>query len=772
MSPSRLVVAVAAAFLLPVSPVRAQLPTPVLDAVFPPGAAAGSTVEVRVSGTDLDDLQGLRASHPGITAERFEKPADRFWPEPRPDGPRFRVTVAPDVPPGLHELRAVGHFGLSTPRLFEVRPAGEAAVLHPGPPHVAPDAPFPITLEQSVSGKLAPQQAHYFRIDLRRGQRVVGHLRAATLDSRLDARLALLDSGGQETIAVRGTGERDPHLAFTAPADGSFVIRLHDLLYRGGDAYFYRFTVSEQPFAETIVPLAARSGTRQRFTWIGPHLAASSSPWNDSRRETLSLDAEVPPAPPRPPLNGLKAARSLIPVTEFRGVPLGLTDLPVLTEEQAREQPFLPVPGEVSGWIDFVGNLDTYRFQAQTGKAYLVEAISHRQGQDTDLALAVRRVVAGPDGGETLEAAGESDDLFAATYAGFDARVRDPSLTFTAKADGPVQVEVANLTDESGPTQGYRLVVREAAPDLALFAVEERNHLAQNQAFPGVPNLAPGHRAAVHVVAIRSGGLVGPVHLSAKGLPPGVTALPAVIWPQATDGWLVLETAPDAAPGPVSFEIAATCGDLARTARPASLKWGVANVTTERAASRATAGLALAVTPAAAPPLRLDVDPLPGPVDLGQDVTFRVRVARSGALKGPVTVVPVGLPGFNQPPSLTIAEKDTEASFKISLKDAGNNKPTAGSGTVVFRATATAAGFPTHPEALERLRSWKTFQDAAIAALAPDDAAGQKAGTAARAELDQLLKAATERAKPRDLPFSVFSAPVELTISSPPKPAP
>ena len=46
----------------------AQLPQPKLHTVFPPGAKIGSTVEVAVTGAELDDVQ-LRFTHPGITVK-------------------------------------------------------------------------------------------------------------------------------------------------------------------------------------------------------------------------------------------------------------------------------------------------------------------------------------------------------------------------------------------------------------------------------------------------------------------------------------------------------------------------------------------------------------------------------------------------------------------------------------------------------------------------------------------------------------------------------
>src|SRR5437773_2927797 len=88
---------------------RADLPNPRLKLVFPPGGQAGTSVDVRVSGTGLEGLSALRCDEPGITSI------------PRGDQ-RFTVNIPREVPPGLYDLRAVGTNGMSSPRSFFVSP--------------------------------------------------------------------------------------------------------------------------------------------------------------------------------------------------------------------------------------------------------------------------------------------------------------------------------------------------------------------------------------------------------------------------------------------------------------------------------------------------------------------------------------------------------------------------------------------------------------------------------------------------------------------------
>ncbi len=56
----------------------AQLPTAQLTSVFPPGGKQGTTVEVTIAGTDLDDSDKLVFNHPGLVAQPKMSPTTEF----------------------------------------------------------------------------------------------------------------------------------------------------------------------------------------------------------------------------------------------------------------------------------------------------------------------------------------------------------------------------------------------------------------------------------------------------------------------------------------------------------------------------------------------------------------------------------------------------------------------------------------------------------------------------------------------------------------------
>ena len=63
----------------------AQWPALRLHAIFPTGGQAGATLMVSVTaGEDLDELTGLRFSHPGITAALAPTTAEGATPAPPP----------------------------------------------------------------------------------------------------------------------------------------------------------------------------------------------------------------------------------------------------------------------------------------------------------------------------------------------------------------------------------------------------------------------------------------------------------------------------------------------------------------------------------------------------------------------------------------------------------------------------------------------------------------------------------------------------------------
>ena len=161
---------------------NAQLASLQIDTVFPPGAQSGTTLEVSLTGQDMDELSGLTFSHAGITAKHL-------------DGNRFEVTVASNVPADTYEVRTTGRFGLSNVRPFEVSALPQ---INEAGTHQTAETAMALPFDTWVNGTADADASDVFKFTASAGQRIFIECYADRLDSRMDATLEITDSTGAE----------------------------------------------------------------------------------------------------------------------------------------------------------------------------------------------------------------------------------------------------------------------------------------------------------------------------------------------------------------------------------------------------------------------------------------------------------------------------------------------------------------------------------------------------------------------------------------------
>jgi hypothetical protein len=254
---------------------RAQLPAARLKSIFPAGGQQGQSFQATLSGSDLDEVARLHFSHPGITAVHEENN-------------RFLVTVADDVPIGLYDVRAIGRFGISSPRAFMIGQWPESVEQEPNQTESADIAALfaqanEVTLNSTVNGASERgTDIDYYKFFAQRGQRVLIDCWAHRIDSRLDGTLAVFDIKGRRLAGSRDVNRRDPLVDLGIPADGVYLIKLWDFVYGdgGGDGasrptpedYFYRLAIGTAPHLDYIFPAAGVPGTTGSFTLYGRNL--------------------------------------------------------------------------------------------------------------------------------------------------------------------------------------------------------------------------------------------------------------------------------------------------------------------------------------------------------------------------------------------------------------------------------------------------------------------------------------------------------------------
>jgi hypothetical protein len=530
---ARLIFAALLTLLLRSVSVRGETPAPTLETVFPPGGTAGNAVAVEFSGAGLAGVHRLYASIPGFTSDIK-------------DASHAVLTIPAETLPGIYDVWAVSDHGVSAPRSFAVSHRPEQ--IEPSA-NDARESAFVVPLNGVVNGRIEqPGDEDYYRFEARRGQRIIIDCWAERIDSRLRGVLEVFDEQGRRLAVNRGYHGIDPLIVFSVPADGSYVVKVHDLIYTGGADHYYRLEIDCGPRIAFTVPNVVPRGQTTRMRIFGWNLHAASGsasgvhPGGTDPSEFDRLDVEISAAQANSvwPLPFRLTSRQLgtdgFPVLLPGGnttALVGLTDAPVTLDGDSNHAPALAqavsAPCEVSGRITTGDELDWFALDAQRGEVFYLEVLSQRLGLPTDLHLSVWNTT-----GEELLAEW-NDEAKNLGGPSFPTDHLDPVGRWVAPASGRYLILVRSLRTgtPSDSQRSYRLSVRREEPDMQLVAISAG-------AAPLGFSLRRGGRLAVDVLALRRRGCQQEIRVSAKNLPAGVECPPITLGPGVDRGTMVI----------------------------------------------------------------------------------------------------------------------------------------------------------------------------------------------------------------------------------------
>jgi hypothetical protein len=645
--------------LLVAIPARADLPAVRFDRLTPLGGAAGTTVDLDIAGADLEGVDTLLFDHPGLKAT-FVK--DR----------QFRLAIAADVPPGTYDVRLVGRFGVSNPRLFSVS-HGLADVALKKPADAA--APQVIAVNSAVNGTCDGNREQVFRFAAKKGRRVVVECQAGKLDSQMDATLALTTAAGKPLVSNGDYYGRDPLVDFVAPEDGDFLVKLHDLSFRGG--YPYRLIVTDRPQVENVFPRAVQAGKATELTAFGRNLGTGAKP-SSWRVFDLPLDeARLTVKPPADVLD-LGAYRffehptdhSVLPTAatctlrgfQFRPTfgnvaanaqTLILVDTPVTLEAEPNDTPEqaqpIKLPAVVSGRFDRERDADWYEFETAEAGSYAFEVYCERIGGRADPYL----VVMDAKGNRVTEL-----DDFGHRINAFDGHLRDPSGLVNLAGKAKYRVMVQDRYRRGGARYQYVLTVGQPVPDFFVAAIHGQNP------GPAGTTVRAGGSAWLDIIVHQAGGFNGPITLTAEGLPPGVHAQPTTV--RGNHGAFVLWADPGAAAWTGTVKLFATGKQgervLRREVRPYTRVWTEANISS----SRPTREFVLAVREDS--PYGLSFEAERVEVEAGKKAELKLRLQRHWKdFTGKVSVLPLAPAGNLKPANAEIAAGKDEGMLTVDV---------------------------------------------------------------------------------------------------------
>lgn len=599
------------------------LPAPRLLTTMPMGGQAGKQVEITITGENLDEAAELTFSDPRLSATA------KLDANGKPEPNKYLVTIAADCPVGIYETRVMTRLGLSSARIFSV---GALPELVRTQPNTTLETALEIPLNSVCNAVMTNRAVDHYRFAAKQGQRVIVDCATRGIDSKLDATVILADAAGRDLVVERRGGVLD----YLVPQDGQYVIKIHELTFNGGPAYFYRLGLWELPAG---APIVRQSQTRpvNAFSWPPEGLAATA------------------------------------PITE--------------TEPNSNPSPAqkISLPCDIAGSFAAAADVDVFEFEAKKGEEWWVEVASERLGRPTDPAVLVQHIERTADGDKVTDVAEFSDipspvKVSSNGYA-YDGPPYNPGTAdvlgkLVIASDGTHRLQLTDLFGgtRNDPDNVYRLVIRKAAPDFALVGwalhMELRN--GDRNALSKPMSLRRGATMAIEVVAFRRDGFDGDIDLALEGLPPGVAARGLKI-PAGQSRGLMLVTASQDAPRSVAAATFAGRASIngqtiTRNCRLASMAWPVPDAWGEFPRPRLVADTPVSVGGTDFAPLSIAP---PGGTVLeavaGQKLTIPLFLTRRSEFSGATMQLKAMGAGFERVPEFDLALTADSAQAVVDL---------------------------------------------------------------------------------------------------------
>ncbi len=508
---------------------------PVLNSIRPRGASPGSTARLVLEGRHLSELPKLLASVALTATPLTGTNSDAAGAE---ESIAFLVEVSPDAAPGVYPLRIETSEGISNAMLFSVDtlPVVQEQESLPDSegedsPNDFPETAQPVTIPVTVEGRLQGADRDVFSFQARDGQQLALEVGARRLGSAIDSSIELLAHDGS-VLARNGDSPGlglDSRLAFRARYDGEHFIVIRDERFSEQEQNFYRLTLGEYEFADTVFPLGWTRGGKVRAEFSGGNL-----------REPVVREVDLDGAPDH-------ASETWIHVTG-----LG-SSLPFLLSDSEEE---MEAPGGrtlrdgvvMNGRVETDGEVDRYTLAVEPGEKWSFEL---RSGELPGSSLyGVMTISSGED---VLAVAGKDagdPNPYVITSTGQTATYPFVNLSIPPETT-EISVSVEDLLGRGGPGHSYRLLGRRQGPHFLLTL---------NEPFLNIPR---GGSAVVSVTAERRG-YYGPIELYVANAPEDLEVSGGHLPPTSTlgntlprfeTGVLTLSPNSDAAPRLVNLEV-------------------------------------------------------------------------------------------------------------------------------------------------------------------------------------------------------------------------
>ena len=517
-------------FCLLVSAAYAQV-APQLTSISPRAAQRGQTIEITLTGKNIDESSQIWLNKEGIKAEIKQKTpvaTVRFTGSGIaaniPNDPRLVLSfeIAPDAPLGNHQIRLITPNGVSNPQNFMV---GDLPEMKEQEPNSTIDEANMLELPVTVNGTVASiEDVDIFHFNLRKGARLISDIFAQRIGSPLDSYMILYDPNGVEVAKSLDGNGLDSFIDYTTQMAGKYTLHLRDVRYQGGGNYLYRLNIGELPYLQSVFPLGGKRGAANTVNVSGANLGSVNAVQLDISPDASLGIQDLRVSNP----NGLETNPYPFAIGEFNE-----TNETEPNDALAQENK-IGTPITVNGRIEKDGDIDRYAIKVEKGTSLVFDVQAREFRSHLDPVLTIYSQKKGEAEGSVEEQVLSVND---------DASGTDARIAFTFPEAGDYGISVRDLNGSGGSNFPYRLTIRPLKQGFRL-SVNADN-----------PRISRGGTLMLTASVARIDGFNGALRFYSHDLPKGFVFSPTILFPGQNQALLTITAPVDAELGLHPFSI-------------------------------------------------------------------------------------------------------------------------------------------------------------------------------------------------------------------------